>query len=53
MEIEQLALVLKEMLLSYYKRNKSGKPEQIIFYRDGVSEGQFKEVLVCHASVNI
>ncbi|XP_071723642.1 protein argonaute PNH1-like [Rutidosis leptorrhynchoides] len=33
-----------ELLLSFYKPTKQ-KPHQIIFYRDGVSEGQFSQVL--------
>ncbi|KAI4980896.1 hypothetical protein ZWY2020_021381 [Hordeum vulgare] len=36
----------KEFLLSFYKANKSCKPGRIIFYRDGVSEGQFSQVLL-------
>ncbi|KAE8772368.1 Protein argonaute 12 [Hordeum vulgare] len=37
---------LQELLLSFYKANKSCKPGRIIFYRDGVSEGQFSQVLL-------
>ncbi|KAJ0968996.1 hypothetical protein J5N97_021873 [Dioscorea zingiberensis] len=33
------------LLLSFYRAN-GRKPERIIFYRDGVSEGQFLQVLV-------
>lgn len=36
--------MLKTLLLNFYKRN-GRKPEKIIYYRDGVSEGQFQDVL--------
>lgn len=31
--------------MAYYRANGKAKPERIIFYRDGVSEGQFQEVV--------
>eukprot|EP00096_Caligus_rogercresseyi_P000908 TRINITY_DN1146_c0_g1_i5.p1 TRINITY_DN1146_c0_g1~~TRINITY_DN1146_c0_g1_i5.p1 ORF type:complete len:865 (+),score=267.54 TRINITY_DN1146_c0_g1_i5:793-3387(+) len=37
--------VMKELLMEFYRKTNSHKPEKIIFYRDGVSEGQFQEVL--------
>ncbi|TFY56355.1 hypothetical protein EVJ58_g7696 [Rhodofomes roseus] len=49
--IEDLGPMSQRMLWSYmdYRKNKEGKanpaPTRIIFYRDGVSEGQFKHVL--------
>ncbi|XP_044964927.1 protein argonaute 14-like [Hordeum vulgare subsp. vulgare] len=37
--------MMRELLVSFYK--KTGyKPSRIIFYRDGVSEGQFAQVLM-------
>ncbi|KAF6151844.1 hypothetical protein GIB67_010418 [Kingdonia uniflora] len=33
-------------LKGFYKANGHQKPSQIIFYRDGVSEGQFSQVLL-------
>ena len=45
MEIDQLAGIVKDMLRTFYKKTRF-KPRRIIFYRDGVSEGQFKEVCV-------
>ena len=45
MEIDQLAGIVKDMLITFYKKTRF-KPLSIIFYRDGVSEGQFKEVCV-------
>ena len=37
---------MKKLLLCFYQTNPQGlnKPERLIFYRDGVSEGQFAEV---------
>ena len=46
MEIDQLAPILKDMFIKFYKKNGSAKPTKVLFYRDGVSEGQFKEVYV-------
>ncbi|OVA01133.1 Argonaute/Dicer protein [Macleaya cordata] len=36
--------MIKELLLSFYRETRH-KPQRIIFYRDGVSEGQFHQVL--------
>ena len=44
--IIDLAVMVKELLVDFYKETKGKKPKRIIFYRDGVSEGQFDEVLV-------
>ncbi|TVU45670.1 hypothetical protein EJB05_05163, partial [Eragrostis curvula] len=35
-----------ELLMSFYTANGRCKPGRIIFYRDGVSEGQFSQVLL-------
>nr|TKW30909.1 hypothetical protein SEVIR_2G069400v2 [Setaria viridis] len=37
--------MIRELLLSFYKKTGQ-KPKRIIFYRDGVSEGQFSHVLL-------
>jgi len=42
--IQDLASMVKELLLQFYKSTRF-KPNRIIFYRDGVSEGQFNQVL--------
>nr|CDM81779.1 unnamed protein product [Triticum aestivum] len=42
--IEGLEGIVKKLLLSFEKQSKQ-KPQQLIFYRDGVSEGQFRKVL--------
>uniref|UniRef100_A0A0D9VXH8 Uncharacterized protein n=1 Tax=Leersia perrieri TaxID=77586 RepID=A0A0D9VXH8_9ORYZ len=38
--------MIRELLLSFYRANGGHKPGRIIFYRDGVSEGQFSQVLL-------
>lgn len=42
--IQDLASMVKELLIQFYKSTRF-KPMRIIFYRDGVSEGQFHQVL--------
>ncbi|CAG8594399.1 4778_t:CDS:10 [Diversispora eburnea] len=42
--IVDLANMVKELLKTFYQ-TCGRKPERIIFYRDGVSEGQFRQVL--------
>ncbi|KAG9292083.1 hypothetical protein G9A89_017983 [Geosiphon pyriformis] len=41
--IADLKDMVKELLKTFYKTSNK-KPERILFYRDGVSEGQFAEV---------
>lgn len=41
--IENLDEIVKELLIRFYKHSKC-KPNKILFYRDGVSEGQFEQV---------
>ncbi|KAL5210131.1 hypothetical protein ABZP36_005754 [Zizania latifolia] len=38
--------MIRELLVSFYRANGCRKPARIIFYRDGVSEGQFSQVLL-------
>ena len=35
----------KDMLIGFYRSNSGRKPLALIYYRDGVAEGQFDEVL--------
>ncbi|UYV61068.1 AGO2 [Cordylochernes scorpioides] len=42
--IQDLCEMTKALLKAYYK-NIAKKPQAILFFRDGVSEGQFQEVL--------
>jgi len=41
--IQDLASMVRELLVQFYKSTRY-KPTRIIFYRDGVSEGQFRQV---------
>ena len=41
--IQDLSNMVKELLVQFYKSTRF-KPTRIIFYRDGVSEGQFSQV---------
>lgn len=41
--IKDLAKAVEMLLLEYYRKTKA-KPVSIVFYRDGVSEGQFLQV---------
>ena len=43
--IHDMKNVTKNLLLKFHEANKGRKPEKIIMYRDGVSEGQFLTVL--------
>ncbi|CAO3703942.1 unnamed protein product [Rhizopus stolonifer] len=54
--INDLCNMIGELLKAFY-RSSGQKPERILFYRDGVSEGQFKqvkefEVAAIHAACN-
>lgn len=42
--IQELSTMVKELLVQFYRSTRF-KPTRIIFYRDGVSEGQFGQVL--------
>lgn len=42
--IQDLTNMIKELLIQFYRATRF-KPYRIIFYRDGVSEGQFQQVL--------
>ncbi len=42
--IHDLSSMVKELLVLFYKSTRF-KPARIIFYRDGVSEGQFAQVV--------
>lgn len=45
--IQDLASMVRELLIQFYKSTRF-KPTRIIFYRDGVSEGQFRQVSSAH-----
>lgn len=43
--IERMDNMTKELLIEFRRQNNGALPEQIIFYRDGVAEGQFEMVM--------
>jgi len=43
--IQDTENMIKKLLMSFYERNRGHKPQKIVYYRDGVSEGQFQDVL--------
>ncbi|XP_021732844.1 protein argonaute 5-like isoform X1 [Chenopodium quinoa] len=49
--IKDLYACARELLIAFYKANNRQKPERIIFFRDGVSEGQFAQVLLHEVDV--
>uniref|UniRef100_A0A0D9WWC9 Piwi domain-containing protein n=1 Tax=Leersia perrieri TaxID=77586 RepID=A0A0D9WWC9_9ORYZ len=38
--------MIRDLLMAFYSKNAKRKPKRIIFYRDGVSDGQFYQVLL-------
>ncbi|XP_046362549.1 protein argonaute-2-like isoform X2 [Haliotis cracherodii] len=42
--IQELPTMVKDLLIQFYRSTRF-KPTRIVFYRDGVSEGQFQQVL--------
>ena len=48
--IESLQAMVKNMLIKFYQSVRV-KPQRIIFYRDGISEGQFHHVMMYEVSV--
>ena len=48
--IDDLSSMIKELLLQFY-RSTHFKPTRIIFYRDGVSEGQFTQVSSYYSTI--
>ena len=42
--VQNLKEVVKELLIEFVRANGGRKPARIIFFRDGVSEGQFQQV---------
>lgn len=42
--MQDLKSTIRRLLVTFYKNTNGMKPKRIIFYRDGVSEGQFKQV---------
>lgn len=44
--MDTLKDMIKDLLIEFKKRNAQREPQRIIFYRDGVSEGQYFQVMV-------
>ncbi|KAA3677270.1 eukaryotic translation initiation factor 2C, partial [Paragonimus westermani] len=44
--IDGMEVIVSELLKAYYRNSDGRFPTRLIFYRDGVSEGQFENVLV-------
>ncbi|KAF7249491.1 hypothetical protein EG68_09588 [Paragonimus skrjabini miyazakii] len=44
--IDAMEVIVSELLKAYYRNTDGRFPTRLIFYRDGVSEGQFENVLV-------
>lgn len=51
--IAEMKEMVKGLLREFYHTNNRRKPERIVFYRDGVSEGQFQEVCLTVCSLTI
>ncbi|XP_021767509.1 protein argonaute MEL1-like [Chenopodium quinoa] len=49
--IQDLYACVRELLEAFLEANNKKKPERIIFFRDGVSEGQFAQVLQYEVNV--
>eukprot|EP00959_Pyramimonas_sp_CCMP1952_P384391 8056089-Pyramimonas_sp.AAC.1 len=43
--ITELQKAIRELIEDFMSQNRGMKPERILFYRDGVSEGQFSQCL--------
>ena len=46
--MQDLKVIIKRLLLSFYRATAGKKPEKLILYRDGMSEGMFAEVQWVH-----
>ena len=44
-EIVDMQDITRKLLVNFFQRTKGRKPHKIIYYRDGVSEGQFEDIL--------
>lgn len=49
--IEDLSYMVRELLIQFYKSTRF-KPTRIIFYRDGVPEGQLPQVRIGCYEIN-
>lgn len=49
--IVDLADIMKEQILTFFSKHNRN-PERIVYFRDGVSEGQFQQVRITYAESN-
>jgi len=42
--VKDLQRMVRELLMEFHQYNRGSKPNRIVYFRDGVSEGQFEEV---------
>ena len=47
-QIMNLETMMKSLLIKFKEKTRGHEPERIVFYRDGVSEGQF-QMVICTA----
>ena len=43
--IQELSAMVQELLMIFYQENNQISPQRIVFYRDGISESQFLDVV--------
>ena len=44
-EIVDMQDITKQLLVNFFHKSGKRKPKRIVYYRDGVSEGQFEDIL--------
>ena len=44
-EIKEMEDITKKLLINFFRKSGKRKPVKIIYFRDGVSEGQFEDIL--------
>ena len=44
-EIVDMQEITKKLLVNFFHKSGGRKPKRIVYYRDGVSEGQFEDIL--------
>jgi len=44
--IKDLELMVRQLLLEFHRFSRGTKPTRLVYFRDGVSEGQFEEVVL-------
>ena len=47
--IADLKTITYDFILLFKEQKRSALPEKIVYYRDGVSEGDFKNVSKCYS----